>query len=428
MRFQQVALAQFALSALLCLTVSNRCAAQWSWNMNNDGTNIWLQSTHNGQAMFDYQLGAGGAIGAMRDNQNSNQALLAQSYAGEATDRIIQSTAWSQNIQNDIEKSGYQYYDRFNLTQGGTGSGMFAPTMQVMVNPSANTVDVYSVARDQWLTAQQPHIQSQFSSLTRYEMKDNGVLGVRRVIRVGDVTLHGSPTEFEQLYLEAWTPFRQKGIFDSMTRSIDAVGNIDPNYSYKGDGSFPMYPGWRVEDTEGYAVVYKAKKPEENTAVGVVFGKEQVEYVGFDGDNANNDRFVLNSMGWDFGSDEGIAVLPGIEFNRKDLDNPVLAGSIIDQSFNIVPRHALDGELAGLLTDLVGETPAPILYSPDYSFSGELAGIVAQLNTNLTLTGARTNQLGGMAQTVFIQAVPEPTSMLVFGTTAVFFALRRRRS
>ena len=197
-----------------------------------------------------------------------------------------------------------------------------------------------------------------------------------------------------------------------------------------------MYPGWSVEETEGYAAVYKKKDPQSNRTAGLVFGQQQLEYVGFTGDNANNDRYVLNSMAWTLGSDKGIAVLPGIEFNRTGLDNPVTAGSIIDQSFEIVPRHGLDADFGELLRELSGDLPAPILYSPDYTFSGELAGIVLQLNTNLSLQGTRTDNLGAMAQTVAMrspvvsarfQAVPEPSSLIAVAMAGLLLTNRRRR-
>ena len=422
--------------ALLCLASSNRCVAQWTWDIKNDGTDIWLQSSLNRQSMFDYRLGTGGAIGEMRDNLNNNRSLLATSFAGESTDRIIQSTVWSQNIQNDIRKRGYQYYDRFNLTQGGTKSGRFSPTMQVLTNPQANRVDIYSVARDQWDSLQQPHMQSQFSTMTRYEMKDDGVLRIRRVMRVGEVTVDGRSEEFDRMYLEAWTPFRQKGVFNSMTRKIKSTGKPARNFSYRGNESFPTYPGWRVEETKGYAAVYKKKDPQSNRAAGIVFGQKQLEHAGFSGDNPNNDRYVLNSMAWRLGTDKGIAVLPGIEFDRIGMANPVTAGSIIDQSIEIVARHGLDAEFGELLRELSGELPAPILYSSDYAFTGELAGIVSQLNANLSLQGTRTDHLGAISQTVPAryqavsarsQAVPEPSSMMALAMVTLLFANRRRR-
>lgn len=423
----------FSLLATLLLAsfafVDSSCA-QWSWHTHNNGTDLWLKSTKNGQEMFDYRLGAGGAISEMRDAPDSYQALLASSYAGEVTDRIVQSTFWSQNIQNDIKNSGYQYYDRFNITQGGTFSGLISPTMQVFLHDDSRTIDVYSVPQDQWMTEQQSSIGGNFSTLTRYELKDQGVIRIHNIHRVGQATLNGTPQNFDHLYAESWTPFRQNGIFDSMTRKVDAAGNPIDGYSYREGNGFPTYPNWRVEDTEGYSIVYRDRRHDERTAVGLVYGDQQVQYEGFDGENPNKDRFVLNSMDWDMGSDEAIVMLPGIHFDRLGLDNPVLPGSIIEQVLEIVPRHGLDGELASLVNQLVDDLPAPTLYSPDFQFTGEMLDIVTRLNSNLSLAGTRTEHLGSMVQAapaITVSAIPEPSSALLLAFGGILLSQRRRR-
>lgn len=350
----------------------------WTWKTSINQGDVWLRSEAGGQGMFDFRLGAGGAIAELRDIQADNKRLLSPSFQGEATDRIIQWTWWSETVTNVVE--GLPAFEhRYNLTQGGTFSGGISPSMSVHIKEGSNIVDVYSVPLDQWKTEQQPHMKGKVSALTRYEMAPNGVLKVRRVMLVDHVKLRGKKMGFENLYIESWSPFDRSGTFDGLALAVDSSGN--PTWWYLAGTNIPNYPGLAVASTSGYAVVYRNGSHQTNTAVGLVFGKGQVSPA------TDGNSHVLNLMTWD----NGIGILPALNLTN------VAPGSVIDSTFALVPRRALDAEMAAQLTALVPQIPAPVVHAPgSKTFTGELGGIVKQLRTNLKESGKRTQNLAAL--------------------------------
>jgi hypothetical protein len=370
-----------SFAALLLVPVGAVAADPlWTWEAFTYENDVWLRSYYNGQGMFDFRLGAGGAIAQMRDVQASYKRLLSPSYSGEVTDRIIQWTWWSDSITNVV--AGLPTFEyRFNVTQGGTYANQISPTMTVHINPGTNIVDVYSMPLDQWKTQQQPYMQSKISALTRYEMAADGVLKVRRVMLVDHVYLHGAETQFRKLYVEGWSPFDRSGTFDGLALAVNANGT--PTWWYKAGYNIPNYPNFAVSNTHGYAVVYKISSPSTSTAVGLVYGQGQVAPAG-----AGNTH-VLNSMDWN----NGIAILPALNLND------VALGSVIDVTVALVPRRTLTSDMASQLTALVPQIPAPVVYPSNTTFSGELAYIVPQLQANLNQSGQRTEHLAALIVT-----------------------------
>lgn len=386
----------------------------WTWRITRDHDNVWLQSSYNDQEMFDYRIGAGGAVAEMRDVKNNYRRLLSPSYQGEVTDRIIQWTWWSDSITKEVaDVRPFEY--RFNVTQGGTGAGQISPTMSVEIHPRCDTlaervgqrplspgeqagemttattspnenqplcdvVDIYSVPQDQWLRALQPFMRSKVSALTRYLLAPDGVLKIRRLMLVDRVFLDQQETRFEKLYVEAWTPFDRSGTFDGLALDVDADGN--PTRWYKAGENIPYYPQFPVAETNGYAVVFKVGGHHTDTSVGVVFGKQQALPGG--GGNLH----VLNLMDWD----NGVGVLPALSLSNVE------RGSVIDITIALLPRHDLGGGTAKLLDSLVSAIPTPVVHDPYYAASGELRDVVSRLTRNLVESGIRTEHIGGLGR------------------------------
>lgn len=370
--------AYFAAHLSLMAAVSPAAADPvWTWQAFTFQNDVWLRSYADGKGMFDFRLGAGGAIAEMRDVQAGYKRLLSPSFQGEATDRIIQWTCWSDSITHPI--TGLPSFEhRFNITQGGDFSGQITPTLSVCIRSGVNIVDVYSVPQDQWKTQQQAHMQSKFSTLTRYEMADGGVLKIRRVILVDRVYLSGAETQFAQLYLEGWSPFDRSGTFDGLALSLDSKG--DPNWWYQAGSNIPNYPSFATASTHGYAVVYQVGSHQTHTAVGLVFGRGQVNPA-----TAGN-AYVLNMMSWD----NGIGILPAIRLSG------VALGSVIDSTIAVLPHSGLNAEMSAELSALVPQIPAPVVHPPTADLGGELGDIVARLQANLLTTGVRTQNLAGL--------------------------------
>jgi|GEM_PF-2088270 len=371
---------RFTLLLSIAATHIVAAAPTWTWKTFTDERDIWLRSSCDGVLMFDYRLGAGGAIAEMRDVPSGNKRLLSPSFQGEATDRIIQWTWWSDSITNAV--AGLPSFEhRFNVTQGGDFVGQPAPIIAVMIRPKENIVDVFSVPQDQWKTQQQSFMKNKISALTRYEMAADGVLKVRRVMLVDRVKLTGKTTPFAKLYIEGWSPFDRSGTFDGLALALDGKGT--PNWWYRAGENIPNYPVLAAAKTSGYAVVYQTSNPQANPAVGLVFGTGEVIPA-----NKSN-ALVLNTMSWD----NGIAILPALGLAD------VAEGSVIDVTIALLPRRSLDAEMSARLRALVPQIPAPIVHPPGTAFTGEIAKIVTQLRANQSSTGKRTEHLATQIST-----------------------------
>jgi hypothetical protein len=300
----------------------------------------------------------------------------------------MQWTAWSDSLTHPVAALP-KFEWRFNVTQGGTFAGEISPTISVRKSADGKTLDVYSVPQDQWKSEQQPHMRGRFAALTRYAMDEAGVLKIRRVLCVGDVNLDGKPREgFEQFYLEAWTPFlRSPAAFDALALSIDPAGK--PDLWYRAGQNLPAYPHLKVETTKGYAVVFNSTDPARHTAVALVYGTKQIPASPDSPRDALPNDYILNSMEWD----NGIAVLPALSLH--DLKT----GTILDQTLYLVPRPAMDAEMAALLGQLAKAPPAPAAYPPGAHFTGELSQIATTLKANLPQPGHRTDHLATIPPT-----------------------------
>ena len=400
------------IACSVALSWLSAARANWTWQAFTFDNDIWMRTFDDGQPIFDYRLGAGGSVAEVRNIPNGFQRLLSPSFNGELTDRVIQYTTWSNTVLNVVpELPAFEH--RYNLTQAGTADGLLSPTMDVEINQATQTIDVWSVPQDQWRAQQQSAMSSATSTLTRYQMLEEGVLQIRRILRVGDVTLNGAPTNFDDLYVEAWTPFdRSPDTFNALALGLDAAGT--PNWWYRAGFNIPNYPQFDADVTKGYAVAYNEQAPNDSSALAIVYGQGDIVSDG------SSDVHQLNSLDWN----NGLAALPGLHLYDVD------TGTIIDQSVFLVAREGLDAELSSLLTQLAAEAPAPVVYDPQTAFSGELADIVARLNQQV---GERTDELGRLATFVgeVETNVPEPTGMALIAAALSFSlvttAARRRR-
>lgn len=349
------------------------------WEVIASGGDLWLVSLEGNAPQFEMRLGAAGTIAGFRELSGDIKPMLAPAYKDEVTDRVIQWTTWSDSVTNRI--AGLPQFEwRFNISQAGTYDNDIHPTMRVTLDAEKRTLDVYAVPQEQWKPPQRTHMLAKLSCLTRYDLSDPFVLKIRRVIRVGDVILNGKRAEkFDQFGIESWTPFRRDDTsFDSLTLSLEESGKSA--WGYQAGKNLPKYPQLRVEKTQGYAVVHASQDAEKRAAIGLVYGTKQVQVAADPSNQAN--VYQLNMMEWN----DGIAILPGIWLHD------IAAGTLVDQTLAVVPRHNLDKDIARLLKAIVPNIPAPAVY-PAAALPADLQDIAAELNANLSAQGERTEHL-----------------------------------
>ncbi|SDT08557.1 hypothetical protein SAMN05216371_1255 [Streptomyces sp. TLI_053] len=349
----------------------------WTWQAFTYNGDFWQRSSYNGVAQFDYRLGAGGSIAEMRYCPAGYRALLSPSYAGEETDRVVQSVLWGMDTAPKE-----RYYDRWNIDQAGNMAGAFTRTIAVE-QPNATTTDVWTVADLQWISG----LTGRFAGsdtvpqLTRYTRLDNGALQIRRVLRIPKIVDNGATLTNQAFYLENWVPFmRSSDTFDALATSLNADGS--PGTWYPA-ASVPDYPETPVAGTTGYSVVFKQGATTAGPNVAVVQSTGAGQKFG----TAAALTPVRNSLPWS----NGIGALPGVHITNSQTD------SIIDFTVRIVPNGTLNAAVAAGLADQVNQVPAPTLYGPGYTLPGELAGIATRLRGYLASpAGTRTSHLGGL--------------------------------
>ncbi len=362
-------------TCLLLISFPNLIAAAWSWTQFTYNNDVWMRNNLDGTDKFDFRLGGGGSLAEMRYIPAGYQHLLSPSYAGEHTDRVMQWTYWINNAQCTNINVPDQ---RFNVDLAGTMNGTYSPT--ISVQRSSSKVDVYSVPQNQWYAALDSCFSGKVSNFTRYEMLPEGVLRVRQIVRVANVNKNGTSIgNGYELYLEQWNPFK-RGTNEFTALALGLDGGGAPSWWYRAGLNIPYYSNTVVEQTNGYAVVYKENSHATKPVVGVVFGKQQPQLYNTTATAAH----VFNSMDWN----NGIGVLPALYVYGAQ------PGSIVDYSYYIVPRDSSNAAFKTKLDALVASAPRPQIYGPGYTFSGELATIVSNLNQNLNAIGTRTENLG----------------------------------
>jgi Ca2+-binding RTX toxin-like protein len=354
----------------------------WNSTVRVVGDQIWLRTVRpNGTAHLDFRLGSAGVIAEIR-NVSTGVSLLAPSFQGEVTDRVVQWTIWEfgESVRNDVP-SLPSFEDRFNLTQAGTFDGVLNGTVDVDVDVEKGQVDVWAVVDNNWKSEQDPFIQGSLTSLTRTTNLEGGAVLVSRLVRVGEIFLRGNAVTLEDPYFEAWTPISDSA-FDSLAVGIDASGT--PNQWYADGSNIPTYPYTPVADTRGWTVSYDRSNIAERDNLAVVFGTDRGTVHHADGSETTSHRYVLNAL--DFNG--GMAVLPGL------FPGGLSEGAIIEQHVLLLPGEGIDAATPVQLDALAAQLPPPQVYLAGAEIRGELGEIANRLSTLTNESRFATDRIG----------------------------------
>ena len=357
---------------------SIKIKSDWTGAVDLHQNDIWFVLYNIGIATYDFRIGTTGVISEMRNRIEPFKALLSPSFKEEQTDRVIQWTIWSLDLIRNVNYTGRSFEQRYNVTQGGSFKNQLHQTLDVEINKANNQIDVYGKADLQWKLDNQAAMTGSHTALTRYSYDRRGFLKVYRVVSLGEPKLNGVVQEWNDLYLESWTPMNgDNAVFTGLALNLDKKGV--PNWWYLKNRNIPSYPYLKVSDTNGYAVVFNNQDRTTKDAVGIVYGRENVVASNIDA------SYVLNTLEWD----TGIGVFPAILVNGN-----LPANSLVEQTMYIVPRSGLSGDMNSLLTILSGEIPAPRIYKPsEIPVGSELETIYTTLIANDSISGTRIDHL-----------------------------------
>ena len=367
-------LTQFDDSSEIATRINEALPAGWQSRVRIVGNDVWIRTVRpNGTAHLDFRFGSAGVIAEIRDVR-SGRSLLAPSFNGEITDRVVQWTLWEAGptVRHDVP-SLPDFEDRFNVTQAGTFENVLNGTVDVDVNAQEGQVDVWSVVDHNWRSEQNPHMDGTITALTRTTVLDGGAILVRRILRIGEIRLNGRPVSIANPFFEAWTPFSDSE-FDSIALSFDGNGN--PNRSFLDGHNIPRYPHINVSNTRGWATSFDSQNTSGGNNLSVVFGTDKGTVQHADGTQTDSRFYQLNTL--DF--EGGMGILPAL------FPGSLSEGAIIDQHLILLPGQNINAATAAQLDALAEEIPPPRTYHPGAELSGELADIADRLST---LTGER---------------------------------------
>ena len=347
------------------------------------GNDIWVRTVSpDGTPEFDFRLGAAGVIAEIRDVV-SGERLLAPSFQGEVTDRVVQWTLWEfgQTILQNVA-SLPEFEDRFNTTQAGTFNNVIHGTVEVEID--GDQINIWSVADRNWKSEQDPYMDGTVTALTQMTILDGGGLLVRRVVRLGEIRLNGNAATLDSPYFESWTPFSDAA-FNSLAVNIDDNGN--PNEFYFDGFNIPVYePRISVENTSGWALGYDRFDKLRGNNLAIVFGTD----IGtvFHADGSQTFRHQYSRNGLDFNG--GWAVLPGL------LPGSLGEGAIIEQHLILLPGDTIDASTGVRLDALAELLPAPRVFHAGAQLSGDLNSIATRLSTLSSESRTSTDHLAGL--------------------------------
>jgi len=328
---------------------------------------IWIGVTKNGQAFYDFRVGAGGAIAEFRRfNGEPSSILMGPSYPGNLTDRVIQQSLWSFKVQNPnpsaalLQKMGGQT-PMLNVNQAGSATNTLTPTSWVEVEASTCTLRVFSIPQSEWMAENQNWWNSAYAMASEYKIVGDGQLRVRNLIMplyfvasgalVNGQGTYGNQTTLPDLTLSTWVPFGSE--FQYAANHLNSGGSPDWYYSLGnlGQNNFP------VTSTYGFSVALDGKDSQTGFNVGLVFGTKSVTCVypsKVTSCAAENISFALTSLGSD-----GPILVPNIYIRSA-----VPIGTLIDKTYFIFPFEGTTSSTETNLEQLAGTLNGPKVYYP----------------------------------------------------------------
>lgn len=306
-----------------------------------------------GQDRFRYGFNKGGAVNAIHDlTLSPADNLIAGSFQGETTDRVIQWTYWNECYETDRHAVG-DGDPRANVTM--EGSFHDAATCDVIDTPAtgASKTLVFRSRIRHWFYAHlDTHGQPDFETTSTYDVLPDASLRLTRAVTRGPWPLRDvfvktqegkkwvkpkAKTEATTLaavnlgsrtfssYFEGWTPMRR---------------TLLPKQKH-GRGEFVEdgYKFWRPEDLGGWAMAYG-----ERQAVAVVFGTGEM------GNAKYHTRCVYNKT--DFVGEQVNVMLPGVESDWPE-------NSTLTQTLILVVGTPAD--VAARADRLVAGVPVPAI-------------------------------------------------------------------
>ena len=349
--------------------INNVLPDGWKSRVIVSGKDLWARTIDpSGVAQVEFRLGAAGVIGEIRDVR-SGKTLLAPTFRGEVTDRVVQWTMWElgRTVRFDVG-SLPDFEDRFNMTQAGTFDGRLHGIVDVDYDAKSGQIDIWSVIDRNWRSEQDAHMEGTITALTQVKLLDGGAVLIRRVVRIGDIRLQGKLVSLEKPYLESWTPFSDS-TFDSMAVGIDSRGQ--PNKWYADGRDIPHYPQTPVQSTRGWAMAYDRDNIQSGRNMSLVFGTDKGTVFNANGSETTNHRYHLNSM--DF--DGGMAFLPAI------FPGALTSGAIIEQHLVLMPGKGITSSTAPQLDALAKQIPAPRIFHAGAATDGEISAVANRLSS-----------------------------------------------
>lgn len=339
---------------------------RWTVAVDSSEGPVWIDMLLNNSVEYSVRIGPGGSIADLQHRLTGGRRLLAPSWQGEETDRIVQWTIWS-----DLLRLDNKWDSRLNVTQGGMASGEFSEVIDVKLSktPTRARLVVTSKHDQQWLDRVEQRIQAVFPAVTIYDAS-NGVLSIDRYIlvhsmRKDNVAVHGT-----HLYVEGWSPFSDFD-FSRIVMNYDANGN--PSQFFTDGVNVPYYPRTPVNTTRGFVTLYDHENL-QGPKLHVLFGRKE---------GLGGARSILNMM--DFSG--GLAVLPAIQ---KDY---VEVGSLIHQHTRIAMTRGLGSNVVKQLDAEVAKMPESGIYAPT-AIPDALRPTAIYLRGMARESGLRTDQLG----------------------------------
>ncbi len=373
--------------------------AQPAWTVYEDGTDLRLRSYISGQSAFDFRIGGAGAISDILDLSNNNTRLIMPHGGTETTDRVLQWTLWDLQLSGAIPgQTGAGL--RFNVNQVGNAANDFNRTSTVEVHPDG-VIDVWYKPDLQWNTGLEDQFAENMSALTRYELAADGVIKVKQMIMVGDVTLNGQPATLAHPSLGIWQPFLHDAVngFTSIATQLDSTGAPVSGYT-PAEMSTRLAQNLRYTNSNGYLVAYNANQSGSMPAIGVVFGKE------------NSTDGMASAFMVDFGS--GLAINPNFDPSQA-LQN----GAVLEMNYYLVMRPSLDDQMAELVQHYAQTSMTNTVWQPGEATDNATAELIQQLSAVMTQsTGVRSDHVNDLVQA----QSPAATAPTLAGATDIFAA------